>query len=112
MPKFKLAIGATVRIPVKFEIQDDGKPVVFNYELIGERITQDDLVAEHKAGTLPADIVRKRINGWNKQTLVLGEDGTPAPFSADAFDAMLDVPGCGAVSYAAYLKACGATEKN
>lgn len=108
----KLAIGNIIQIPVKFEIQDNGKPVVFKFELIGDRIDQDALTAEVKAGTLPVDIVRPRISGWSGQKLVLNDDDSPAEFSAENWGAMLKVPGVGAVIYGAFLKASGASEKN
>ena len=52
------------------------------------------------------------IKGWSGQRLVLEDNGEPAEFSQEALAMMLNVMGVGRILFDAYLKDCGAKEKN
>ena len=49
---------------------------------------------------------------WSDQRLVQNEDGTPADFSPEAFDALLSIAAMPVFIYAAYIKAISVKEKN
>jgi hypothetical protein len=111
---FKLAIKDTVQVKVKFTIKDKGVDRLFAFTLDCTRLAQD-VVSERlsdKDKTV-MDFMRDLITGWDtSQRLVLLPDDTPAPWSPEAVDAMLDVSGVGHVIFTAYLKDVGATTKN
>ena len=115
MNKYTIAVDNVVEVPVRFTLKAGkvNKPFVFT--LTATRIPQDDLVAKmkdvefkFKEGLQSMGV----ITGWEGQRLVLGEDGNPADFDDEALDALLSVAGVAQVVYLAYLKECGAKEKN
>ena len=110
---FTLAIENTVEIPVKFTLKNKGAARLFGFNLVAERLPQDEITArledkERKIKDFMADV----ISGWSGQRLVLDTAGEPAEFSPEALEALLNVAGVAAVCFTAYLKECGAKEKN
>jgi hypothetical protein len=110
---FTLAIENTVDFPVKFSIKSKNITKVFAFNLTATRLEQEEIQTkledkEKKVKDFIADVV----TGWSGQRLVLGTNGEPAEFDAEALDALLNVAGVATVCFAAYLKECGAKEKN
>ncbi|MDO9277130.1 MAG: hypothetical protein Q7U05_01025 [Polaromonas sp.] len=110
---FTLAVENTVEVPVKFTLKNKGVARLFSFTLIADRLPQDDISArledkERKVKDFMADV----ITGWSGQRLLLDATGEPAEFSAEALEALLNVAGVASVCFTAYLKECGAKEKN
>ena len=110
---FKLAVENLVKVPVKFNLNNNGKVSNFSFSLTCDRLDQDELrdVFADK-DLLIKDLLKRITKGWSGQTLVLDDSNKPAEFSDDAFAAMLGVAGIDGVMYSAYLKEVGAKEKN
>lgn len=109
---FTLAVENTVEVPVKFTLKNKGVARLFSFILTAERLPQDEISArledkERKVKDFMADVV----SGWSGQRLVL-DAAEPAEFSPEALEALLNVAGVAAVCFTAYLKECGAKEKN
>jgi G3E family GTPase len=93
--QFKLAVANTIVTRVKGICQDDaGKEKPFEFQLEQDRVTQSQLEEALTSRTEGAAAFLKRVTkGWRNQHLVLNEDGSPAEFSEDAFDALLSISG-------------------
>jgi hypothetical protein len=110
---YKLAVENTVKVPVKFNLNNGGKISSFSFSLMCDRISQDEInAAVEDKESKAKDFIAKVAKSWLGQTLVLDDDGSPAPFCSESLDAMLDVIGVAGVIYLSYLKECGAKEKN
>jgi hypothetical protein len=110
---YKLAISDTVSFKIKMSIVDNKATKVFVFGLTATRLSQDDITARFaNKDEKTKDFVAEVVTDWEGQTLVLDADGKPAEYSSDALDAMLNVPGVSNLIFAAYLKECGAKEKN
>lgn len=110
---FTLAIQNTAEVAVKFTLKDGKALKTFAFTFTAERLEQDEISArlEDKEKKV-RDFMSEVITGWSGQRLVLDKDGEPAEFSREALDAMLNVAGVAVVLFNAYLKDCGAKEKN
>jgi len=114
----KLAIGDFLEVPVKYTFNPGAsKPKEFKFFLIGKRLDEEEVrgvltgTNEEMQGTV-GEFLQKNISDWRNQTLVLDDEtGKPAPFSAEAFDAMLSVTGMAMVIHMAYLKEIAGLEK-
>ena len=114
--KFKVSISDTVPVPVKGTIKnDDGTDRAFSFTLQCKRLPAAEMRKDVKDGERPAgEIVTKVATGWKDQDLVLDPDNgdAPAEFSAEAMEAMLDIPGMAMVCFQSYLNEAGAKQKN
>lgn len=110
---YKLTIQNTAQVKVKFTLKDKGVDRLFVFTLDATRLEQDEISSrlEEKEKKIK-DFMSDLITGWDGQRLVLNQDDTPATFSPEALDVLLNVPGVAAVIFNAYLKDCGAKEKN
>jgi len=109
----KLVIEDTVKVPVKFDVNNKGKAKPFNFILICDRLPQDEISAIMKDdNVLTADVMKRVTKDWENQTLVIDDDNQPADFSADNFEVMLSLPGIQNVAWISYLKEVGAKTKN
>jgi hypothetical protein len=110
---YKLAVENTVKVPVKFKLNNGGKVSSFAFSLMCERLTQSEITGkiEDKEEKI-RDFVGNVAKGWSGQTLVVEEDGTPAEFNEDSLALMLDTAGVAHVIFNSYFKECGAKEKN
>ena len=112
---FTLAVENTVEVPVKFTLKNKGVARLFSFILTAERLPQDEISTrlEDKERKVK-DFMAEVISGWSGQRLVLdaAEPAQPAEFSPEALEALLNVAGVAAVCFTAYLKECGAKEKN
>ncbi|OWW18409.1 hypothetical protein [Noviherbaspirillum denitrificans] len=110
---FKLAVANTVIVPVKFTVNNAGKEEQHNFSLDCARLMQNEITAKTKQGDgLISDFMKGVTRNWSDQRLVIDDENNPVPFSAEAFDVMLSLPGLPAVAFNSYLKECGAKEKN
>lgn len=108
----KLAIGNTIRFPVRIRLNDAGKTRDFSFHLLGKRKQAEelrDLQADPDA--LIDDLLVECITGWEDQTLVLDDSGKPAPWSVDAFRTLLTLPGVSLQIMVDYYEANGAKGK-
>jgi hypothetical protein len=112
--KYKTIVSNIALIPVKGSLSDaDGKPVPFKFNLLCKRIGATELKDKLAGGeTLMQEVLQDVTTGWEKQTLVLEQDGTPAEFNAESYAAMLEIGGMAQVCFNAYMKGQSATEKN
>ena len=115
MNKYTIAVDNVVEVPVKFTLKAGKVNKPFAFSLTATRIAQDDIVSKMKDAEFKFKeglIAMGVITGWEGQRLVLNADGSPADFDEDALDALLGVAGVAQMVYLAYLKECGAKEKN
>lgn len=110
---YQLAIGNTIKVPVKFESNSNGITKAFNFNLICDRLPQDELLKlESDDKELIKDVLKRVTKGWESQTLVLDADNKPAEFNDDAFEMMLSLAAIHVVAWKSYLKEVGAKTKN
>jgi hypothetical protein len=113
--KFKLAIANVITFAASLQILDGDTSREFKFQLHGKRLSaeelRDTLTAGSDRGDQPvAQVLGELITGWTGQTIVLGEDGKPAEFSAEAFSALLSgVPGADVALWQQYLNAVAAS---
>ena len=111
--KYKVVVSDTVIVPIKGSLSDDaGKPVPFRFTLTCKRMTADEFKDRMSGEFNIKELMAEVATGWAGQRLVLEQDGTPAEFCADAFDAMLNISGMALVCFNAYGKESGAQTKN
>lgn len=110
---YTLAIEDTVDVPVKFTLKAKSVAKLFSFTLTCTRLAQDEISArmEDKENKVK-EFMTELVTGWSGQRLVLDAKGEPAEFSPEALAAMLNAPGVAMVCFNAYLKDCGAKEKN
>lgn len=112
---YKLAISDTVHFQIKLSLNDSGVKRDFSVWLEANRVSVETLQAnieehgEMKVVDFQRKVCRDNITGWRDQRLVLMEDGAPAPFSPEALDLLLSVPGAVQVTHGAYLEAITAS---
>jgi hypothetical protein len=112
---YKLAVDDVVEVPVKFTLKAGKLDKSFAFTLIAKRLESGELTAAFKAVEFNyKDFFESTgvISGWVGQRLVLDDSDAPVPFSLDALSFMLAAPGVAHVVYLAYMKECGAKEKN
>ncbi|MFC5548200.1 hypothetical protein [Massilia aerilata] len=108
---FKLVVRKKLRVPVKGTLKDeDGKPVNFDFTLLCDRLSQEEIESAIKNSDEPVrEFVQRVTHGWEA---VLDENGQPLPFEADNLNAVLAQAGMAVVCYQSYLKEVGAVVKN
>lgn len=94
-----------VNFPVKFKFKQSDRTRNFEFKITAERVDQERITAELGKDGPIADFLKNVVTNWSGQRLVLNPDRTPAEFSQDAFDAMLNVPGAALAIWADYTKA-------
>lgn len=110
---FKLAVGNTVEVPVRFTLKDAGQEKTFKFTLHCDRLTSEEITEAVRNKETPIkEVLADVVKGWEGQKLVLDDEGVPAPFSADALDCLFGVAGLPVTVFNAYLKECGAKSKN
>ena len=108
---FTLAVEDVVEVPVKFTLRSGKVDKPFAVNLTMRRYGPDDEASE--SADMPIrEFVLANTSGWSAQTLVLDADNKPAAFSPQALEKLLGVGNVLALTWAAYLKECGAKEKN
>lgn len=112
--KYKVAVSNNVSVTVEGKLADgDGKQVPFKFSLQCKRLDAETLKNEFlNTEETASDLIKKITFGWKDQRLVLEEDDTPAEFSPDALDALLEIAGLGLLCLNAYVKESNAKAKN
>lgn len=108
---FKLVKRNKLRVPVKGTLKgEDGKPVNFNFTLLCERLTQDEIdeAMKNKEESVK-DFVHRVTNGWED---VLDDAGQPLDFGTESLNSVLAEAGMPVVCYQSYMKEVGAVAKN
>lgn len=108
-----LAIQNTVEVNAKFTLKEGRVSKPFAFTFTATRLEQDDITErlESKEKRIK-DFMADVMTDWQGQRLVLEENGEPSPFSTEALAMLLNVAGVASVCFNAYLKECGAKEKN
>lgn len=110
---FKLAIDDVVEVPVKFTIKVKGVAKLFAFPFTATRLSQDEVSSRmDETGKKTKDFMADLVTGWTGQRLVLTADDQPADFSPEALEVMLNAPGVATAFFNAYIRDCGAKEKN
>lgn len=109
---YKLAIADTVKVPVKFETNNSGKGKAFNFNVICERLPQDELSKTIESDSTIKEVLKRITTGWENQNFVLEADNKPADFNEESFDVMLSMGAIAFVIWSSYLKEVGAKTKN
>ena len=109
---FKLTIADIVEVPVKLTINDGNRSVMHGFSLRAKRMDQQALREVLQDGTrLTRDVLQDQLVGWSGQRLVVDADsGEPAPFSTEALDCLLSLPGAESIVLGAYLTALMAAD--
>jgi hypothetical protein len=109
--KYRLAVSDIVQVHIEGVTQDEqGGEKSFQMKLQCKRLPMAEVAPSEP--TAIEDILRKVAVGWADQNLVVGEDGLPADFDAEAFEAALLLPQLPAIAYGKYVVAVGAKVKN
>jgi hypothetical protein len=108
-----LAIQNSTEIAVKFTLKEGSVQKLFAFSFTATRLDQDEIQErledkDRKVKSFMAEV----ITGWAGQRLVLEDNGQPADFSPEALEMLLNVMGVAVILFNAYLKDCGAKEKN
>lgn len=97
---YKLAVGDFIDFPVTLEFNDAGTTRKFTFRLVSKRLPEA-VLSQHtdqmlsSASTIGGRVdstnalLQAYVTDWRGQTLVLDDEGQPAPFSAEAFAVML-----------------------
>lgn len=107
---YKLVISDTVKFQVKLTLNDAGTDQEFPLLLVAQRIDLAKIRADiEEHGAMPlvdyqTKVCRENVTGWQDQRLVVDQDGNPAPFSPEAFDAVIGIPGVAGIIYPAYME--------
>lgn len=108
---FKLVKRNKLLVPVKGTLKgEDGKPVNFNFTLVCDRLSQDEIdeAIKDKQESVK-DFVHRVTNGWQD---VLDEAGQPLEFNDGNLNDVLAEAGMPVVCYQSYMREVGAVVKN
>lgn len=112
---YTLAIEDIVEVPVKFTLKVRKVNKQFAFTLLCTRLEQEEIASRMQELEFKfKDFMQspELVSGWEDQRLVLGDDGQPATFSAEALSMLLKTQGVAKVCFDAYTRECGAKEKN
>lgn len=117
-----MAISIVVSDTVRFKVagyinNEQGVPQPFDFKLTAQRIKDTeavqnywrDMVANGDSISQVTDAMLPYIKGWSG---VKDEGGQELPFTEDSFRALMRLPGLALLTNAAFLRECGAKEKN
>ncbi len=112
--KFQLAIGDRFEYPVHLRVRDKSETKDFRFHLEARRMEAEEarqlISGEGDAeGLTIKEFLHQNITNWRGQRLVLDDQGAPADFSVEAFDALLSVSGAAGVIYQGYIVALAAS---
>lgn len=105
----KIVISPRVKFKVAGKFADEaGNDQPFDFTLTAKRLNADEV--GEKSGSIPLrEFVREVAEDWSG---VNDETGAAIPFSADALDSLLRLPGVALLAFRAYVDHNGAREKN
>jgi hypothetical protein len=99
-------------------MKDGKKTIPFAFTVLCDRLTSDDFQQRIKgeSGVATEEQIKATMmeitTGWENQTFVLEDDGTPADFSEENLKMMYDTTGVLDVVLASYIKESAALKKN
>lgn len=110
----KIVVAPKVKFKVKGTFADEtGKDVPFDFTLTAKRLDTDQIAEKTSLGadatTSVRDFVKEVVEDWSG---VNDADGQALPFSTDALDGLLRLPGVALLVFRAFLDNNGAKEKN
>jgi hypothetical protein len=114
----KLAVSDKVTVPVKFSMKDGKKNVNFAFTITCARLTSEDFQERTKGETVAETVQKIKATmseittGWEGQTFVLEDDGTPADFNEENLQLMYDATGVLDVVLKSYMHESAARAKN
>lgn len=85
----------------------------FNFQLVQDRVDQDELkevIADKSETTV--DFIKRVTHDWKDQRLVLDENDKVADFNAESLEALLSIAGMSNFCFQAYITQVLVTEKN
>lgn len=106
----KITVSDKVRVKVAGTIADAAGPQPFEFSFLAKRLNADELrgrLDESNETTVSA-FLAELIDGWAG---VRGDSGD-IPYSADALQQLLLIPGLAMLMFRQYLTDCGARAKN
>ena len=106
-----IEVDDVVRVPVEGQLVDkSGQRVDFSFKIDMRRLTQDEFDAElSNPGIDTKTLVTREACGWDG---VLNRDGDAVPFSAEALQRFLRIPGMTNMVWVAYASHAGVQAKN
>lgn len=113
-----IVVSDIVRFKVAGLINDEhGVPQPFDFKLTAQRIKDIEVVQSHwrvllantENATQVADALLPYMKGWSG---VKDEGGQDLPFTEESFRALMRLPGLALLTNSAFLRECGAKEKN
>lgn len=114
----KLAVSDKVIVPIKFSMQDGKKTVPFKFNLVCDRLTIPEWQERVKddEGSVTNEKIKETLTaittGWEGQTFVLEDDGTPSEFNEENLAVMYNANGVIDLVLTSYLKESAARAKN
>lgn len=112
-----IVVSDTVRFKVSGTINSsEGVPQPFDFRLSAQRMKDTEAVQEYlrdmvasDSPTQVTDALLRYVRGWSG---VKDGDGQDVPYSEEAFRSLMRIPGLAMLTHTAFLRECGAKEKN
>nr|WP_182312380.1 hypothetical protein [Comamonas testosteroni] len=106
-----IEVDDVVRVPVEGQLVDkSGQRVDFSFKIDMRRLTQDEFDKElTNPGIDTKTLVTREACGWDE---VLNREGDPVPYSAEALQRFLRIPGMTNMVWVAYANHAGVQAKN
>ena len=106
----RLAIANIIEFPMTITVPGSDGSREHSFRLTGKRYSRDEwneALASLNAAGGDRDTVflTESLTGWSGQDLVVNEEGAPEPFSAEALQLLLTVPGMSIAVFLAYQRA-------
>lgn len=106
-----IEVDDVVRVPVEGQLVDkSGQRVEFSFKIDMRRLTQDEFDKElQNPGIDTKTLVTREARGWDE---VLTREGVSVPFSDEALQRFLRIPGMTNMVWVAYASHAGVQAKN
>lgn len=106
-----IEVDDVVRVPVEGQLVDkSGQRVDFSFKIDMHRMSQDEFDKElSNPGIDTKTLVTREARGWDE---VLNREGDPVPYSAEALQRFLRIPGMTNMVWVAYASHAGVQAKN
>jgi hypothetical protein len=110
--KYRLIVADKIKLPIRLSLNDNGKKAEHKFSLTAARISQDEVRALMADDGTVRDLLVRKISGWEGQRLVIGDDDEPAPFSVEALEVLLSLPGVDSIVFGTYLRELAVTDSS
>ena len=106
-----IEVDDVVRVPVEGQLVDkSGQRVDFSFKIDMRRMTQDEFDKELTNPSIDTKkLVTREARGWDE---VLNRQGDPVPYSTEALQRFLLIPGMTNMVWVAYASHAGVQAKN